>query len=514
MCGWGEKHRRTLATHVGNSMRPSIGGVWLEVAPSYTGSTQSKLGERVPKIGEGMKADYLVAYFKCPQECIRIEQQHLPNAERGYFLFGEDATCFGTLSGPRAASDPLGTLPDAAESVQIDSGIVRIPFDPSEVVDNLHREAYVGEWRRGALFLLSKPYYFFRPLLPVVVRRPLQRLYLRGWDKLRFPRWPVDCSVDSLMEQLLMLTLKANRAECIPFIWFWPEGKSACAMMTHDVETEVGRDFCSELMDLDDSFGIKSSFQVIPEERYSVSLEFLDVIRQRGHEVVIHDLNHDGHLYRNREQFVERVAKINEYGRKYMADGFRAAVLYRKQLWYDELKFAYDMSVPNVAHLDPQRGGCCTVMPYFIGDILEIPVTAIQDYSLFNILNEYSTRIWRQQTAIIAARHGLMSFIIHPDYVIKQNERSIYCELLQHLVDLRDNHSVWLATPGEVNTWWRRRAAMRVVRGRNGWKIENGDNRARLAYARLDGGRIVYEIEGEGTGSVPVSSAGGSRRSG
>ncbi len=59
------------------------------------------------------------------------------------------------------------------------------------------------------------------------------------------------------------------------------------------------------------------------------------------------------------------------------------------------------MSVPNVAHLDPQRGGCCTVMPYFIGDILEIPVTTIQDYTLFNILNDFSTRIWKEQTAII-----------------------------------------------------------------------------------------------------------------
>jgi hypothetical protein len=28
------------------------------------------------------------------------------------------------------------------------------------------------------------------------------------------------------------------------------------------------------------------------------------------------------------------------------------------------LCFAYDMSIPNVAHLDPQRGGCCTIMPF------------------------------------------------------------------------------------------------------------------------------------------------------
>ena len=108
---------------------------------------------------------------------------------------------------------------------------------------------------------------------------------------------------------------------------------------------------------------------------------FLSSIRGRGFEVVVHDLNHDGHLYKTRKQFLERAAKINAYGREYRAKGFRAGVLYRKQLWYDALDFEYDMSVPNVAHLDPQRGGCCTVMPYFLGNLLELPVTTTQDYT-------------------------------------------------------------------------------------------------------------------------------------
>ena len=65
--------------------------------------------------------------------------------------------------------------------------------------------------------------------------------------------------------------------------------------------------------------------------------------------------------------------------------------MYREQQWFDAFDFSYDMSVPNVAHLEPQRGGCCTVMPYFVGDLLELPLTTVQDYSLFHILNDYST---------------------------------------------------------------------------------------------------------------------------
>jgi hypothetical protein len=85
--------------------------------------------------------------------------------------------------------------------------------------------------------------------------------------------------------------------------------------MTHDVETQLGFKSYRTLMDIDDSVEIKASFQAIPEQRYIVTPEFLASIRDRGFEIVVHDLNHDGHLYRNRKQFLERAAKINSYAR-------------------------------------------------------------------------------------------------------------------------------------------------------------------------------------------------------
>jgi len=156
-----------------------------------------------------------------------------------------------------------------------------------------------------------------------------------------------------------------------------------------------------------------------------------------------------------------------------------------------------------VAHLDPQRGGCCTVMPYFIGDILEIPVTTVQDYTIFNILGDFSTQIWREQTKLISEKSGLMSFIIHPDYVIKERERAVYEELLQHIAELSQQKSIWISTPSQVNQWWRQRAQMRLAKGPNGWMIENpGDDRGQVAYASLDGDRVVYEIEQPTRGHV------------
>jgi len=266
--------------------------------------------------------------------------------------------------------------------------------------------------------------------------------------------------------------------------------------MTHDVESTLGQGFCAKLMDIDDAFGIKASFQVVPEERYVVTADFLDSIRRRGFEVAVHDLNHDGHLYRNRDQFLERAAKINAYGQKYEANGFRAGVLYRKQVWYDALKFAYDMSVPNVARLDPQRGGCCTVMPYFLGEILELPVTTVQDYTLFYILNDYSIDLWKQQTETIMQKHGLLSFIVHPDYIVQPREQSIYKELLAFLVYLKQEKCVWTTTPSELNRWWRQRAEMKLVQTNGHWQIEgSGKERARVAFASEEKGQLVFRVQ-------------------
>ena len=443
----------------------------------------------------------LLQYFRCPERFGAFVPKGPFSGEPGYFRFGKETTCYGVYCADQVPGRPAAeALHDALRDVEFKGGFVSLPFDPSEVVENLRYEKYVNDWRHeGHLSALTEMYYLARPMLPVAIRRHLQKLYLRGWEKILFPRWPVDTSVDALLHQLLLLAIRSSGVEQIPFIWFWPEGAPSCAIMTHDVETATGRDFCRTLMDLDDSFGVKASFQVIPEERYRVDGEFLSSIRSRGFELVVHDLNHDGHLYKTQKQFLERAAKINAYGREFAAKGFRAGVLYRKQLWYDALDFEYDMSVPNVAHLDPQRGGCCTVMPYFLGNLLELPVTTTQDYSLFNILNDYSTSLWERQIELIMEKHGLMSFVVHPDYIMGTREWATYKALLNHLAHLREEKRIWITTPGDVNRWWRQRAEMTLVEHDGRWEVEGaGREQARVAYAREKTGQLVVTFREEG----------------
>jgi hypothetical protein len=248
-------------------------------------------------------------------------------------------------------------------------------------------------------------------------------------------------------------------------------------------------------MNLDDRYGIKASFQVIPQKRYEVPQDFVLEMRSRGFEFNIHDLNHDGHLYRKRDEFLRRAREINSYVHRYNARGFRAGAMYRNQDWYDAFDFSYDMSVPNVAHLEPMRGGCCTVMPYFVGKIVELPLTTLQDYSVFYILNEYSIETWKTQLNLLRNRNGLMSFITHPDYLIERRNRKVFEALLDYLRQIIAAEKIWAPLPGEVDRWWRDRNEMKLLRRGNAWEIVGPQSeKARVAYAVLDGDRLFYEI--------------------
>jgi hypothetical protein len=135
-------------------------------------------------------------------------------------------------------------------------------------------------------------------------------------------------------------------------------------------------------------------------------------------------------------------------------------------------------------------------MPYFIGKLLELPVTTTQDYSLFNYLRDFSIDLWKKEIDLILDENGLISFIVHPDYITKTRESSLYQQLLAHIAWLRDQKNVWVAAPGEIDQWWRQRSAMSLVQEGDGWRVVGqGSERARVAYASEKNGELVFTLE-------------------
>ena len=135
------------------------------------------------------------------------------------------------------------------------------------------------------------------------------------------------------------------------------------------------------------------------------------------------------------------------------------------------------------------------MFPYFIGHILELPLTTTQDYALFHLLRNTSLELWEEQIRLIREKHGLIHILVHPDYILEEREQGVYLALLSYLDRLRRTEHVWITTPTQLNKWWRERNKLTLIHDVTQWRIAgDGCDRACLAYARLEGDTVRYEI--------------------
>ena len=139
-------------------------------------------------------------YFPLPPQFAGVGVADQLSDEEGYFSF-EGATCYGRRGGGPSSSHLNANLPDASSAVDHRGGRVYLPFNLTEVLANLRQERYVqqsdGYFERiVSSKIVRGAYYFLRPVLPVAVRKHLQKASLNGWQRIPFPRWPVDVTVE------------------------------------------------------------------------------------------------------------------------------------------------------------------------------------------------------------------------------------------------------------------------------------------------------------------------------
>ncbi len=244
--------------------------------------------------------------YRCREKFFDLVLNEQLSFDDGYFRFGPHTICYGRSCSGAREPRPDFSLYDTIRDVLAGDGKLGLPFDPTEIIDNLRLERYAITQDMGSSFrdFFRRLYYLLRPLTNLAVRKQIQKFHARNWKKLSFPKWPVDTTVEHICETLLLMSMQAKGVTRVPFVWFWPDGASGCLTMTHDVETRTGRDRCADLMDVDDAFGIKAAFGIVPEERYEVSSSLLELIRNRGCDLVIQDLNHDGRLFDSKEEFL------------------------------------------------------------------------------------------------------------------------------------------------------------------------------------------------------------------
>src|ERR1044072_6558471 len=124
-----------------------------------------------------------IRHFRCPASLVKLELlTDQVETKEGYFKFGPDIICYG--QSPLASDRPESQLSDALASSQADGYTSRLPFNPTEVAENLRLERYENSvessrWKDA----VRATYYTLRPAFPVAFRRHLQRFWLRDWEK-------------------------------------------------------------------------------------------------------------------------------------------------------------------------------------------------------------------------------------------------------------------------------------------------------------------------------------------
>jgi len=252
------------------------------------------------------------------------------------------------------------------------------------------------------------------------------------------------------MRQLILSTDQTT----ITIKSIWPQKKRIALVLTHDVEGKAGQEYVRAIADLEESLGFRSSFQFVPEA-YKVDLDLIQELRERGFEVGVHGLKHDGKLFISPLKFQKRAALINGYLEKWNAVGFRSPLTHRHPEWMQKLKIDYDLSFFDTDPFEPIPGGCMSIWPFFIGHFVELPYTLVQDCSLTLIMKDTTPRYWMEKIDFIREYWGMVLVNSHPDYLADCSCFGMYEEFLNNLKEYND---YWHALPREVADWWKDRS--------------------------------------------------------
>lgn len=328
---------------------------------------------------------------------------------------------------------------------------------PMEELERIHHYLYeqykANRYGSPLKERLKNTYYRLKPLLP----RSFQIAMRTHWrkqvqDRYSFPKWPEETVLlDYLNDCARQYSPKHEQFPQTPF---WPDKILSVAVATHDVEGEEGLTNIPKLAKMEAELGIPALFNFVPyKSRPDRGL--IDDLRSMGHEIGVHGYNHDGNLFRDEKTFLERLPEIRRFADLWQAKGFRSPATHRHSLWMQKLPFLYDTSYFDTDPYEVQPGGCCSLFPFFLGRLVELPYTLPQDHTVYEILQENTLDIWYKKAEFVIRNRGMLLWIVHPDYLFTGNRFEQYREFLQWLKSRED---ILYLSPERVASHWRDRA--------------------------------------------------------
>lgn len=192
--------------------------------------------------------------------------------------------------------------------------------------------------------LMIRAYYLIKPILPWRFRLALRRWRAKPILRRNKSIWPIHEPCGNAPEELALS---------------WPDGgKDFPVVLTHDVEGPLGLQRCQQLAEIEMEYGFRSSFNFIPQGSYKVPEELLAWLRGNGFEVGVHDLHHDGALFRSRHTFGNKAKEINRHLKEWGAVGFRAGFMLHELNWLHDLESS-TIAPPSTSTPSSLNRRCC-----------------------------------------------------------------------------------------------------------------------------------------------------------
>ncbi len=286
-------------------------------------------------------------------------------------------------------------------------------------------------------------YHTIRPILPLSLRRIVQQKSAASLSYRENFIW--EDFVNEVERSRNGMTAETG------YDALYKNGSDCAIVLTHDVEGEEGFKFIPDVIELEEKYGFKSSWNIVPY-KYSIDEGIIDEIKNNGHELGIHGYNHDGKLFSSEKNFKQRMPFINRALKEYGAVGFRSPMVHRNLAWLQWLDIEYDASCFDYDPFQPVPGGTGSIWPFLAGTFTELPYTLPQDHTLFYLLNRKDITIWKNKADWIAGHRGVILTVTHPDYLLEKRHFAMYEDLLEFL---KKYDRAWHCLPKELARHWK-----------------------------------------------------------
>jgi len=305
--------------------------------------------------------------------------------------------------------------------------------------------------------------------MPVKLRVFLFNMLLKLKKDPGWPNWPAEKSVEA-MRYMFVKALNLKLKKEIPYISFWP-GHKFTFSVTHDCDTSTSFDNIESIREIERRHGINSSWNIL-SDRYKLDLrkiKKLKKLKKEGCEIGLHGYNHDNRTpFLKTKEIEYRISKASRMIKDFEIKGFRSPSFLRNRKFLDILSkhFHYDSSTCDTDLYSPvgMRSGACTIFPFFINNMVEIPSTLPSDWRLIRLGKNKNQifNIWKEKVDFIEKAGGCAVMLTHPDNHIFGDEKyfDVYDRSLAYVT--RKN-SVWNALPYEIADWWVERRNSKIM---------------------------------------------------